>query len=137
MLGTILDVPGAIDWLRSTFFYVRVHQHPGKRCGGAEPTLRTGLQPYRYTPPHAARYGVPPDAALLRNTLERWLRDQLLLGSMKELAQHGLVGAAYALGGHACSPAAHHHPTTRARPAAHRPPPAPSYAAPCLTRTLG
>ena len=67
-LRTITDVSQAIDWLRSTFFYVRARTDP-------------------------ARYGLPPELAhATTDALDRWLRDKLILGTIRQLAQHGLVG---------------------------------------------
>eukprot|EP00887_Chlorella_sp_A99_P002756 scaffold6.g2756.t1 len=66
-LGTITDITQAIDWLRSTFFYIRARSNP-------------------------AQYGVPPQLARgPTEGLDRWLRDKLLLGTVRELAEHGLV----------------------------------------------
>lgn len=66
VLGTVNDVAAAIYWLRSTFFYVRVRLEPSK-------------------------YGAP--RALLNNPegLEQWLRDVLLLGTLRRLSEAGMV----------------------------------------------
>lgn len=58
-------MPQAIDWLRSTYLYVRVKRSP-------------------------ATYGVPRQPSA--DALDRWLRDRLLLGALRELAEHGMVG---------------------------------------------
>ena len=66
-LGTVTDVPTAITWLKSTYLYVRIRKEPGK-------------------------YGVP--AALHAQgpvALEKWLREELVMKTAKELAKHGMV----------------------------------------------
>lgn len=37
-----------------------------------------------------ARYGVPRQPTT--DALDRWLRDRLLMGCLRELAEHGMVG---------------------------------------------
>lgn len=54
----------AVEWLRCTYFYVRVRHNPGL-----------------YSVPHQ------PTA----EALDKWLRDRLVLDTVRELAQHGLV----------------------------------------------
>ncbi|PRW56253.1 putative ATP-dependent DNA helicase HFM1 isoform A [Chlorella sorokiniana] len=63
-LRTITDVAQAVAWLRSTYFYVRVKRDPG-------------------------RYDVPRQPTT--EALDRWLRDRLLMGCLRELAEHGMV----------------------------------------------
>lgn len=66
-LGTVTDLPTAITWLKSTYLYVRIRKEPGK-------------------------YGVP--AALHASgpaALERWLREEMVMKTAKELATHGMV----------------------------------------------
>jgi hypothetical protein len=66
-LRTIGDVSQAIDWLRSTYLYVRIQRAPGQ-------------------------YGVPRQLAPGGEALDRWLRDRLVLATVRELAEHGMVG---------------------------------------------
>lgn len=54
----------AVEWLRSTYFYVRVKRNP-------------------------AAYGVPRQPST--EALDRWLKDRLVLATIRELAQHGMV----------------------------------------------
>jgi ATP-dependent DNA helicase HFM1/MER3 len=66
-LGTITDLAAAIVWLKSTFLYVRVRREPEK-------------------------YGIPPN--IIRGgikALERWLREELIMKTVRELSTHGLV----------------------------------------------
>lgn len=65
-LGTITDVPSAIEWLRSTFFYVRVRRNP-------------------------AAYHVPANLHHNGPALEAWLRDSMVLATAKQLSTHGLI----------------------------------------------
>jgi hypothetical protein len=66
-LRTIGDVSQAIDWLRSTYLYVRIQRAPGQ-------------------------YGAPRQLAPGGEALDRWLRDRLVLATVRELAEHGMVG---------------------------------------------
>lgn len=66
VLGTVPDIATAITWLRSTYFYVRVRRDPGK-------------------------YRVPPAVARDPGALEGWLKESLVLTTVRKLAQHGLV----------------------------------------------
>ncbi len=54
----------AVEWLRCTYFYVRVKRNP-------------------------AAYGMPRQPSI--EALDRWLKDRLVLSTISELAQHGLV----------------------------------------------
>ena len=66
-LGTINDLPTAIAWLKSTYLYVRIRRAPDT-------------------------YGVP--AAVLHggaHALERWLKEELQLKTIRELAKHGML----------------------------------------------
>ncbi len=66
-LGTITDLSAAIVWLKSTFLYVRVRREP-------------------------AKYGVPPN--VIRGgiqALEKWLREELVMKTARELSAHGMV----------------------------------------------
>ncbi|KAL4457640.1 hypothetical protein ABPG75_012505 [Micractinium tetrahymenae] len=63
-LRTIGDVSQAVEWLRCTYFYVRVKRDP-------------------------AVYGVPRQPSA--QALDRWLKDRLVLATVAELAQHGMV----------------------------------------------
>ncbi|KAG7669274.1 putative DExH-box ATP-dependent RNA helicase DExH17 [Nannochloris sp. 'desiccata'] len=66
-LGTINDLSAAIVWLRSTFLYVRVRREP-------------------------AKYGIPPN--VIRDgiqALETWLREELVMKTVRELSAHGMV----------------------------------------------
>ncbi|PSC72871.1 putative ATP-dependent DNA helicase HFM1 isoform B [Micractinium conductrix] len=63
-LRTISDVSQAVEWLRSTYLYVRAKRSPDT-------------------------YGMPrqPNG----EALDRWLRDKLVLSTVQELAKHGMV----------------------------------------------
>ncbi|KAL4421686.1 hypothetical protein ABPG77_010630 [Micractinium sp. CCAP 211/92] len=63
-LRTIGDVSQAVEWLRCTYFYVRVKRNP-------------------------AAYGMQRQPSI--GALDRWLKDRLVLSTISELAQHGLV----------------------------------------------
>lgn len=54
----------AIEWVRATYLYVRVQRSP-------------------------ARYGVPAQPST--QALDAWLKDRLVLATVRELAQHGMV----------------------------------------------
>jgi hypothetical protein len=56
--------PQAIEWVRSTYLYVRLHRDPG-------------------------RYGAPPGASV--RALDQWLRETVVLSTVQQLAQHGMV----------------------------------------------
>lgn len=57
------------------------------RCAASAPAAPSPpLAPQR----DPARYGVP--AQLAPDALDAWLRDRLLLGCVRELAEHGMVG---------------------------------------------
>jgi ATP-dependent DNA helicase HFM1/MER3 len=66
-LGTITDVAAAIVWLKSTFLYVRVRREPGK-YGIPANVIRGGIQ-----------------------ALEKWLREELVMKTAKQLSAHGMV----------------------------------------------
>lgn len=66
-LRTIGDVSQAIDWLRSTYLYVRIQRAPGQ-------------------------YGVPHQLEPGGDALDRWLKERLVLTTVRELAEHGMVG---------------------------------------------
>jgi hypothetical protein len=97
--------PQAIEWVRSTYLYVRLQRSP-------------------------AAYGVPPQPSLA--ALDRWLRDRLILATVQELACNGMVrGRAASLEKPAmqpgllqprfpCQPLAHSlHNNSRTKPASH------------------
>jgi ATP-dependent DNA helicase HFM1/MER3 len=65
-LRAVGDVGAAVAWLRGSFLAVRARADPG-----------------RYGAPPAARAGGPP--------LERWLREGLALGTVRELARLGML----------------------------------------------
>jgi replicative superfamily II helicase len=65
-LRTVGDVSTAIAWLRTTYFHVRVRADP-------------------------AAYAVPPPLRRDAASLERWMREALVLSAVRELAKQGLV----------------------------------------------
>ncbi|KAL4857947.1 ATP-dependent DNA helicase MER3 [Chlorella vulgaris] len=64
VLRTIGDVSQAIAWARCTYLYVRMQRSPGA-------------------------YGVPPQPSA--EAFDRWLRDEVVLPTVHELAKHGMV----------------------------------------------
>ena len=77
----------AIEWVRSTYFYVRVRRNPAlygvpRQLAQAAGGARSG------SAAAAAAAGQGQGAA---EGLERWLRDRLVLGTLKELADNGMV----------------------------------------------
>jgi ATP-dependent DNA helicase HFM1/MER3 len=54
----------AIEWARCTYLYVRMQRSPGS-------------------------YGVPPQPSA--EAFDRWLRDEVVLPTVHELAKHGMV----------------------------------------------
>lgn len=107
-LRTVADISQAIQWLKSTFFYVRVRQAASNvaccavLCYGTrvlaciasmlltQPALLLlclHLQARR----NPAHYGVPPQQQKSHEALERWMKEKLVLTAIRELAKHGLA----------------------------------------------
>lgn len=69
VLGTVGDISTAVEWLKSTYYHVRVRKAP-------------------------QQYGVPQTviaSCVYAQSLEIWLRDKVLLSIIHELSRHGLV----------------------------------------------
>ncbi|KAA6419380.1 MAG: putative ATP-dependent DNA helicase HFM1-like [Trebouxia sp. A1-2] len=64
-LRTVTDVSVAISWLKGSFFYIRVRKNP-------------------------AAYGIPGNK-LTESSVEKILKDQLILANVRELAKYGMV----------------------------------------------
>jgi len=61
-----------VEWLRCTYFYVRAKRVPGM-------------------------YGIPLQPS--PEALDRWLKDKMVLSTVGQLAEHGMVGAVSGMGG--------------------------------------
>ena len=78
----------ALEWVRSTYFYVRVRRNPALYGVPRQLAQAAGGAWSGSAAAAAAGQGQGQGAA---EGLERWLRDRLILGTLKELADNGMV----------------------------------------------